>query len=156
MAAGFKGKVTGDQAISNALAGIGQSPAAQLDALCRQALEPLRVRTVENAKVLRQPGKMPRGGHLDQGVAVAKIEARGAGFRVFWVAFRRRARRIAHLVEFGTAPHWQPKRMRMHPGARAKPFMRPAYESTKVEVVDTFSAGVWARIRAAAVRYSKP
>lgn len=42
-----------------------------------------------------------------------------------------------HLVEFGTAPHWQPNRGggQMHPGAQAKPFMRPAYEATKDEIV---------------------
>lgn len=42
----------------------------------------------------------------------------------------------AVLVEFGTAPHWQPNRGggQMHPGARAKPFMRPAFEQTKDEI----------------------
>ena len=42
-----------------------------------------------------------------------------------------------HLVEFGTAPHWQPNRGggQMHPGAQAKPFLRPAYEATKDEIV---------------------
>lgn len=34
--------------------------------------------------------------------------------------------KYAHLVEFGTAPHGK------HPGARARPFMRPAYEETKM------------------------
>lgn len=43
----------------------------------------------------------------------------------------------AVLVEFGTAPHWQPNRGggQMHPGAQAKPFLRPAYEATKDEIV---------------------
>jgi HK97 gp10 family phage protein len=37
----------------------------------------------------------------------------------------------AHFVEFGTAPHWQPNRFGgiMHPGARPKPFLRPAFEA---------------------------
>lgn len=39
------------------------------------------------------------------------------------------------LLEFGTAPHWQPMRQRMHPGAMAFPHLRPAYDTTKVEVV---------------------
>lgn len=44
---------------------------------------------------------------------------------------------VGHLVEFGTAPHWQPNRFggTMHPGARAFPFMRPAYDMTKVQIV---------------------
>lgn len=42
-----------------------------------------------------------------------------------------------HLVEFGTAPHWQPNRGggQMHPGAKASPWLRPAYEATKDEIV---------------------
>lgn len=32
-----------------------------------------------------------------------------------------------HLVEFGTAPHRQPRRGTTHPGAEPHPFLRPAY-----------------------------
>lgn len=46
---------------------------------------------------------------------------------------------IAHLVEFGTAPHWQPNRGMMHPGARPKPFLRPAFEEMKGSVVAAFA-----------------
>lgn len=46
---------------------------------------------------------------------------------------------IAHLVEFGTAPHWQPNRHMMHPGARPKPFLRPAFEEMKGTVIATFA-----------------
>lgn len=44
---------------------------------------------------------------------------------------------VGHLVEFGTAPHWQPNRGggTMHPGARAEPFMRPAFDMTKAQIV---------------------
>ena len=42
---------------------------------------------------------------------------------------------IAHLVEAGTAPHWQPKRGVMHPGARPKPFLEPAYFAHDEQVV---------------------
>lgn len=44
---------------------------------------------------------------------------------------------VGHLVEFGTAPHWQPNRFggTMHPGARPKPFMRPAYDMSKAQIV---------------------
>lgn len=45
---------------------------------------------------------------------------------------------VGHLVEFGTAPHYQPNRNggQWHPGARPYPFMRPAYEETKNEIVE--------------------
>lgn len=44
---------------------------------------------------------------------------------------------VGHLVEFGTSPHWQPNRNggQMHPGAKASPFMRPAFEMTKAQIV---------------------
>lgn len=47
---------------------------------------------------------------------------------------------IAHLVEAGTAPHWQPQRGVMHPGAKAKPFLEPAYFAHDEEVVKVMAA----------------
>lgn len=44
----------------------------------------------------------------------------------------------AHLVEFGTDPHWQPRRGVMHPGARPKPFLGPAYADHDQEAVKRF------------------
>jgi len=41
----------------------------------------------------------------------------------------------AHLVEFGTDPHWQPKRGIMHPGARPFPFLTPAFYNNESEVL---------------------
>ncbi|RWN51388.1 MAG: HK97 gp10 family phage protein [Mesorhizobium sp.] len=46
--------------------------------------------------------------------------------------------RYAHLLEFGTAPHYQPKRGVVHPGARPYPFLTPAYFATRDEVVNRF------------------
>lgn len=44
---------------------------------------------------------------------------------------------VGHLVEFGTRPHFQPRRLGgiHHPGARPKPWMRPAFELHKEEVM---------------------
>lgn len=123
-----------------------------LDGIMSESLEPLETATEQNARRLRQIGYNPPGGHLDQGVVIAKREAKGALFRVYWVSFRKRARRIAHLVEFGTAPHWQPLRRIMHPGARPKPFFRPAFESTKRIVVDTVALRTWNVIRNAILK----
>lgn len=50
----------------------------------------------------------------------------------------RRPVRYAHLLEFGTAPHYQPGRGVTHPGSRAEPFLTPAYDSTKEQVVKRF------------------
>lgn len=116
-----------------------------LDRTLHDSLEPMKERTEANALRLRQPGN-PRGGHLDQGVVIAKHKQRGSAHREFWVSFRNRARKLAHLVEFGTAPHWQPRRGRMHPGARAKPFFRPAFEAEKEGVAAHIGRRVWEQI----------
>jgi HK97 gp10 family phage protein len=60
----------------------------------------------------------------------------------------------AHFVEFGTAPHWQPNRFGgiMHPGARPKPFLRPAYEQHVTLVAQTYFLEMKQEIEAAAKR----
>jgi hypothetical protein len=144
-----KSKVIGDKELIARMRIISQAVSGRpLDDLCKESLEPMRAETQSNARVLRQPGTNPKGGHLDQGVAVGKREQRGRGYRIFWLGFRNRARRIAHLVEFGTLPHYQPRRRVMHPGARPKPFIRPAFDSKKGDVALIFGRGSWALIRA--------
>jgi len=51
----------------------------------------------------------------------------------------------AHLVEFGTSPHPNKGRYAgtMHPGTAPQPFMRPAWESTKMEVLETLKKKLW-------------
>lgn len=51
----------------------------------------------------------------------------------------------AHLVEFGTSPHANKGKFAgtMHPGTAPQPFMRPAWESTKMEVLETLKKKLW-------------
>lgn len=127
------------RAISRAVGG------RELDASAVTALQPMKDATVAGALAHRQPHNPP-GGHLDQGVVIVKRESRGSLYRVFWLTFTKRARKIAHLVEFGTAPHAQPNRGIFHPGARAFPFFRPAFEETKEGVGKAMGVRVWAAI----------
>lgn len=137
-----------------------------LDHDIEAALDPLVIQTEANARPLRDyPGKWPspffpppvtppKGGHLDEGVASKRVAIKGNLKRTWWVAFRKRARKIAHLVEFGTAPHRQPNFNKgfNHPGASPRPFFRPAFEAKKGVVVETFSRRAAARLNAAAAR----
>ncbi|TIV04335.1 MAG: hypothetical protein E5W04_03910 [Mesorhizobium sp.] len=50
----------------------------------------------------------------------------------------RRPVRYAHLLEFGTAPHFQPERGVVHPGQRPMPWLTPAYFATREQVVKRF------------------
>lgn len=144
----------GDAELRRALKGIPEFTSRGLDSAVRESLEPMRKQTSLNALRLRQPGS-PSGGHLDQGVVVRKVDGRGKVLRTFWVSFTKRARYLAHLVEFGTAPHLQPKRRIMHPGARPKPFATPAFESTKDETVATLGRKTWDLIERAALTFGR-
>jgi HK97 gp10 family phage protein len=50
----------------------------------------------------------------------------------------------AHLVELGTDPHWQDRKLKhekkkrrwRHPGARPKPFLRPAFDEHRQEAIN--------------------
>lgn len=62
---------------------------------------------------------------------------------------------VAHLVEFGTAPHAQPRRGIMHPGAKPYPFMRPAFERNKELVIQNLGKELVGVIEKAANRGRK-
>lgn len=146
----------GDVELQRALKGIPELTSRGLDSAVRDSLEPMRKQTSLNALRLRQLGS-PKGGHLDQGVVVRKVDGRGKVLRTFWVSFTKRARYIAVLVEFGTSPHFQPNYRGgfMHPGARPKPFATPAYESTKDETVSTLGRKTWGLIERAALTFGR-
>lgn len=155
-----KATVRGDkEIIANIRRAMNSVGGRELDRNIGQSMAPMKEQTQENAKALRnfvgkypdffpQPTKARRGGHLDEGVRVAKHDSRGMFYREFWLAFGKRSRKIAHLVEFGTLPHFQPnfKGGFHHPGAEAHPFARPAFEATKEEVVDEFGRNLWSQI----------
>lgn len=94
------------------------------------ALKPL----VETAKgILQANGNKITGEYIESlGVAEQDLQTSAAGP----IAGKRHSS-LGVLLEFGTAPHFQPKRGVMHPGAQAFPHMRPAFDSTKGVVVAT-------------------
>ncbi|HRJ40834.1 MAG TPA: HK97 gp10 family phage protein [Caldilineaceae bacterium] len=67
----------------------------------------------------------------------------------------------AHLVEFGTKPHTikppKGKLLRImgrffrlgvrHPGARAQPYMRPAFDTKRGEALNIIERELWARVQ---------
>lgn len=78
-----------------------------------------------------------RGGEMNLVVIGPESKFKGTGM-VDGRPVKRWPAKTAHLVEFGTKPHRQPKhwwfRNTGHPGATAKPFLEPAFESTKAQV----------------------
>lgn len=89
-------------------------------------------------------GDKPGRTALKDTIGVSVKEYRGGRVYVGIIGPRRPAGNHAHLVEFGTKPHRirpkDKKALRIggrfigeakHPGAKAKPFMRPAADKTK-------------------------
>lgn len=63
--------------------------------------------------------------------------------------------KYAHLLEFGTAPHFQPGRGVTHPGSRATPFLEPAFHATKDQVVRRFGSQIGIEMEKRAARMKK-
>lgn len=140
--------VYGDKELSRLLDQLSRGlPPGQVDKSARQSMGPMLNTAKANARAVRYfPGKYPgfpdtdAPPHLDQELIVKRSVAK-KGFRSYMLGATRRAAKIAHLVEFGTAPHWQPKFKGgfLHPGAKREPFLTEAYEGNADEVVSGFS-----------------
>lgn len=145
--------LSGDKALIRTIGAVQQDYRLRVDPIAMEALEPMREEVQILARFRRQPGNRPPGGHLDEGIVKRKISGGSGAVRVFWISLANRARLIGHLVEFGTAPHFQPRRNRMHPGARPFPFFTPGYESEKNNVVRKISELTWRALNAAAAKF---
>ena len=116
--------------------------------------------TMAKARELVPVGKEPKNRRLRDGIVVGqKLSKRQARLNKAYgrmMANGRNAGKMnievfggstmsphAHLVEFGTSH------------SAAKPFMRPAWESTKDQVLDDFKNKLWIEIRKAALRVSR-
>lgn len=151
-------RIIGDRAVARNLRELSRGvPLALVDKAARQSMDPMLKDAKRRAKANRnyvgkfkgfpqpKPGRM----HLDQGLVVGKQGNQTRTRRKFLLGAKNRARRLAHLLEFGTAPHFQP-RFRggfFHRGARARPFLSPAYESHGNDVKTVFGQELWSLIR---------
>lgn len=95
-----------------------------MSAASRKALRPMLGKTKAN---LKSQGSYKRG-VLFRSLRIRKLKSSSA-LSEWIMAPTGRGVGIAHLVELGTRPHWQPKRRVMHPGAKAKPYMEPAFHA---------------------------
>ena len=160
--------VTGDKALVAALRELakGVSP-AEIDRGAQAAMKPmledatLAVRANRNFAG-KYPGfpdpKVPRkGGHVDQGLVVKLTDGATKEKREYKLGATRRSRYLIHLLEFGTAPHYQPnfKGGFFHPGATPKPAMGPAFERFKDNVPDLFGQYLWNSLSARAAQLNR-
>lgn len=156
-----KSMVTGDRQLANALRELSKGvPISTIDKAARDSMNPMLLDAKANAKRQRNyigkyPGfpqpKSPRaGGHVDQGIIFGRDKTSTRTKRRFTLGATGRARKLLHLLEFGTMPHWQPrfKGGFQHPGAKARPVMTPAYESHADDVEMRFGQSLWVALRA--------
>lgn len=117
--------------VASMLRGMASRPTEpQKRAARRAGLEPF----VDAARLQLAANGSNRSGKLSAALGIAE---KGRDTSAAGPLRGKRHSTVGHLVEFGTAPHYQPNRNggTMHPGAKAAPFMRPAYEMTKAQIV---------------------
>lgn len=55
--------------------------------------------------------------------------------------------KLGHIIEFGTAPHEQPNRGTYHPGSEPKPFLRPAFDEQRDNVMRRIGEQIATQLR---------
>lgn len=144
-------RVTGHRQTAAALRKLARLPQGIVGKASRKALTPI----VRAAKANLRKNKSYRRGVLSRSLVVRKLKG-STSLSQWIVAASGRGVGISHLVEFGTAEHFQPKRGRMHPGARAKPFLTPAFEAHDDQavkiMVDELGRGIMQHARAVAYK----
>lgn len=123
-------KVTGYRETARAIRRVAQFPRKVVGSASRKALTPMLAKTRANLK----KNKSYKRGVLSRSMKIRALKS-STSLSQWVIAATGRGVGIAHLVEAGTRPHWQPKRRQMHPGARAKPFLEPAYFEHDDQVV---------------------
>jgi HK97 gp10 family phage protein len=160
MAFSVQYKMSGGRELQRALAKF--SPGRQR-AIARRALASASTLTLRAAKqrapvetgLLRKSLGKKTKTYPNKGTVVVAIGPR-TGFRrlvrVKGKLVRRNPTKYAHLVEFGSRPHTvgkgsslRKRRQRgvMHPGVAARPFLRPALDTTAQAAIAAFQSHAW-------------
>lgn len=138
--------VRGDRETARALRELSKQVAVPLASTSRFALQPTLKAAKSNAKGLplkESTGTLAESLVIKQKPRTSKVNPTfqvgpDASMQRSTKFGSRRPVRYAHLIEFGTAPHYQPGRGVVHPGSAPHPFMTPAYFATREEVVKRF------------------
>lgn len=156
--------ISGDREVVAALNDLGLLSLLDVDKSALEAFQPMLEDVREHYQQLRRKVRksmfpqdripVPAGKHLDQLMRVRKQKGTRT-HRHYWLGAQGRGLRIAHLVEFGTAPHFQPNLKFDHPGARPRPGLAPAYEAHGDEVVERMATELWERIRDRALTFGR-
>lgn len=163
--------VEGDEKLVEALESLpAKTESRILRVSVASALKPIRTKMIELLRDNRRTGLLARSIatqvtlHRRTHTAVGKVGPkvgktvvrtlkRTIQGRTFRFKIKINPEKYAHLVEYGTQPHSLGKGTRLrqgidtggrqHPGAKAKPFMRPAAAARKDDAVRVLNERIW-------------
>lgn len=141
-------KVSGFGSLTRSLRQLARELDGPIGDAQRRSLGPT-LRAVKNK--LLQNGSFITG-DLYKGMAIRTPKKPRKDVKRSLIAATGKAIRKAHLVEFGTEAHYQPKRNIMHPGAVAKPFLTPVFEEDKDDIIIRFGRHLGPAIERKAAR----
>lgn len=156
--ASYRAGVTGQDKVLKNLKALARGPtASEINRSAISSMQPMLLKTVERARTHRdyvgkwpgpwpEPDIPPAGGHVDQGIVVKRVKSQ-AGY-VYRLGATKRARYLLHLLEFGTAPHYQPNLKYFHPGSMPNPVLLPSFDEERGEVPRAFARLLWGQMMA--------
>lgn len=151
-------RVTGDKELVLALRALGRGlPGSSIDGAMKSAANPMLTDVISRARKHRQPGRAPKGGHIDQNIKFFRRKQSSKRRRDYVLGATGKRKSILTWLEYGTRAHFQPRRFGgiMHPGARRFPILRPAYDGHHEEVPERFGREIWKHIALMAVALNK-
>lgn len=119
-------KVTGYRETAAAIRKLARFPRGVVGKASQKALRPMVAQARANLRANAHHSRYGKG-VLARSLRVKMLKSTSS-MTQYVVAPSGRGIGRAHLIEFGVAPHFQPKRGRMHPGHQAWPFLTPAFE----------------------------
>ena len=152
-------KVIGARESARALRELSKQVTVPLNATSRFALQPTLTAARRNVRVLsfdESTGALQASLTIKRDPKSHKVNpVHKVGPAADFERNGRKPVRYAHLIEFGTAPHFQPGRGVTHPGSAPKPFLTPAFHSTKDEVVKRFGDRIGPEMEKRAAKLNK-
>lgn len=119
-----------------------------VSASMRKGVNALKKGAEGRYRQIRDPETAP-GKHVDQNLAIERQKGRSRLDPSYKMGGKvgTRSASVLHLIENGTAPHYQPKRGIMHPGARPNPIMEHTFRSDGPRVIELVATDLEAQFR---------
>lgn len=153
-------ELVGARELEAALMGLGQD--RLIKATMRRALLKASQPAAATARRLAPGGPYSTGrmkAKIAASTTLARRQRRGQGYKynpnVAYVWIGAGSRGPGTLTEFGTGPRWQKKTGKFVGASPAQPFLRPAWDQHKHQILEDFSKELWIQIDKSAKRLAR-